>query len=233
MKLATLVFVPFLMYGQTYMAKIEPFETFTVYAQTNGKITYLDKKDETKIVDKTIIKLDDTLEQNELISYKKQLEFYEEKLRILTKNYERFIQITGKSAFEKDEKYYSILDLKITIENIKIHISQLEDTLSKKRINLKNLYLKEFKVNNGDYISTGAQLATAYEINNSKLIVYINRNDYENIASKKVLINGKEGLGQITKIDKIQDSTMLSAYKIEIVLKDKDFGKIVDVEFVK
>ncbi|MDD3602948.1 MAG: hypothetical protein PHZ17_06555 [Sulfurovum sp.] len=232
MKFLFFVCVPIMLFSQTYMAKIEPFDNFIIYAQTNGQIVYLDKNDETKVVDKTIVKLDDSLEQKELAGYKMQLRLYEEKLKLLNKNYQKYLQVAGKSAFEKDEKYYQILDLKVTIENLKIEIAKLEDTIAKKHISVRNLYIKQFKTNNGDYVTAGTQLADAYDISSARAVVFVSRSDYENIENKKILIDGKQESATIYKIDKIQDETMISAYRVELLLQRDDFGKIVEVEFI-
>lgn len=224
--------MPVMLFSQTYMAKIEPVDSFTIYAQTNGQIVYLDKNDETKVVDKTIVRLDDSLEQKELTGYKMQLRLYRKKLNLLTKNYQKYLQVAGKSAFEKDEKYYSVLDLKVTIENLKIQIAQLEDTIAKKRISVRNLYIKQLKASNGDYVTAGTQLATAYDISSAKAVVFVSRDDCENIEKKKILIDGKQNVAKIYKIDKIQDETMISAYRVEIILESSEFGRIVKVEFL-
>ena len=224
---------PLMVFAQTYMAKIEPYDVFTIYSQTSGQIVELNKNDETKVVNKTIIKLDSNLEKKELEIYNKQLDLYLKKLSILENSYERYIKITGKSQSDKDDKLYDLIDLKISIESIKLNIKTLEDTINKKTISVKNLYIKEYKVNLGDYVSSGTQLASAYNIDKSKLIVYVSADDYENISNKKVLINGKEGIATIEKIDKTLDETYVSAHKITLVLKDDSFGKVLNVEFVK
>lgn len=227
------ILTPILIYAQTYMAKIEPYEEFTIYSQTSGQIVYLDKNDETKTLSKTLIKLDDSLEKSKLKIYNKQLEIYNEKLKILEENYKNFLKISGKSKSDKDDEYYTILELKISIESLKISIAELEDTISKKNIKVNNLYIKEFKVDQGDYVSTGSELATAYDTTKSKLIVYVSSNDYADILNKKVLIDKKAGLAKIEKIDKTLDETYVSAHKVTLILDDKNYGKIVNVEFSK
>lgn len=224
---------PLFVFAQTYMARIEPYEKFTIYSQTSGQIVKLDKNDETKTVSKVIIKLDDSLEKSKLAIYQKQLNIYNEKLKILEENYKNFKKISGKSKSEKDEKYYTILELKISIESLKLSISELQDTINKKSIVVNNLYIKEFSVNNGDYVSTGAQLATAHDTTKSKLIVYVSSDDYKDIEHKKVLINGQSNIAKIERIDKTLDETFVSAHKVTLVLEDKEYGKVLNVEFVK
>ena len=232
-KYLLLLTAPLVLFSQTYMAKIEPYDSFTIYSQTSGQIIELDKSDETKVINKIIVKLDSALEKKELEIYNKQLDLYLKKLSILENSYEKYIKIRGKSQSDKDDKLYDLIELKISIESIRLNIKTLEDTLKKKTIKVKNLYIKEFKVNQGDYVSQGSEIASAYNINKSKLIVYVSADDYENIANKKVLINGKEGIASIEKIDKTLDETYVSAHKVTLTLKDDNFGKIVKVEFIK
>ena len=228
-----LLLTPLFIYAQTYMAKIEPIEKLTIYSQTSGQIIKLDKNDETKVVNKTLIKLDDKLEMQKLSIYKKQLSLYKEKLTLLNSNYIKFKSIHGKSDYEKDEKYYEVINLKITIKNLELSIEDIKDTIAKKSIKVKNLYIKEFAVNKNDYISTGTKLATAYDISGAKLIVYVSSDDYKDIKNKKVLLDGKSDIATISKVGKTLDDTFISAYKVELKLKSDKFGKAVKVEFVK
>ena len=228
-----ILITPLVVFAQAYMAKIQPYDEFTIYAQAAGQIVKLDKNDETKVVNKTLIKLDTSLEEKELAIYNKQLGLYNKKLKILENSYKKYVTIRGKSQSDKDDKLYVIIELQISIESLKLDIKTLQDTLKKKAILAKDLYIKEFNVNVGDYVSIGTELATAYDINKSKLVVYVSNDDYEDIANKKVLINGKSDLATIEKIDKTVDETFVSAHKITLTLKDNDFGKILKVEFVK
>lgn len=222
---------PLALFAQSYMAKIQPYETYTLYAQTSGEVSYADKNDETKIVSKLLIQLDDSLENDKLKLYKEQLDFYNEKLKLYEKNYKKFLKISGKSEYDKDEKYYDVLDLKITISSLKLSIAELKDTIAKKSLHVKNKYIKEIKVNPGDYVATGAELGTVYDISKSKLIVYASSEDYENIKNKEVFIDGKKGVATIEKIDETVDDTYVSAHKITLVLQNQNFGKVVSVEF--
>ena len=228
-----ILITPLMVFAQSYMAKVQPYDSFTIYSQTAGQIVKLDKKDETKVVNKVIIKQDTSLEEKELSIYKKQLSLYNKKLNILNNSYKKYVTIRGKSQAEKDDKLYVIIELQISIESLKLNMKTLEDTLKKKTISAKNLYIKEFNVNIGDYVSIGSELASAYDISKSKLIVYVSQDDYEDIANKKVLINGKSGVATIEKIDKTLDETFVSAHKITLTLNDNDLGKVLKVEFVK
>jgi hypothetical protein len=222
---------PLVLFAQSYMGKVEPYEAYTLYAQTSGEISYVDKTDETKVVSKLLIKLDDSLEREQLKLYKEQLTFYTEKLQLFEKNYQKFLKISGKSQYDKDEKYYDVLDLKVTIANLKLSISEIEDTIKKKSLHIKDKYIKEIKIDAHDYVSIGSELATTYDISKSKIIVYVSGEDYVDIQNKQVMINGKENIAQIEKVDKTVDESYVSAHKVTLISDDKNFGKIVTVEF--
>lgn len=228
-----LLFVPFFMYAQTYMSKVEPRDEFVLYAQSSGKVVLLDKADEMRVVDKVIMEIDAALEQKELALYKEKLALYREKLAINEKNYKKFIMISGKSTYDKDEKYLSLVDLRLNIKDLELSIAQVSDTLAKKSLHVKNLYIKSFAIDKGEYVSAGTKVATAYDISSAKLVVYVNEEDYKDIEQKKVLIDGKEGIATITKIDKTVDETFISAHKVELALQSESFGKTLSVEFVK
>lgn len=230
-KIIFALLAPLVLFGQSYMAKIQPYEEYTLYAQTSGTIRYADKNDETKVVNKLLIKIDDSLELENLKLYKEQLTFYKQKLELFESNYQKFLKISGKSQYDKDEKLYDVLDLKVTISNLELSISNTQDTLKKKSLHVKNKYIKEINVNTGDYVAIGAELATAYDISKSKLLVYVSKEDMENIQNKEIFIDGKKSIAQIEKIDKTVDESYVSAHKVTLVLKNDNFGKIVKVEF--
>ncbi len=225
--------MPFLLHAQTYMAKIEPIQTYTLMAQTSGQIIELDKNDESKVVNKRLIKLDDNLDKSTLNLYKKQEKLQEDKIKILQDNYDKFSKLKSKSKSEKDIKKISLLEAKNSLVNLKVSIQKLKDTINKKNIYANNLYIDSFLVNKGDFVSQGTKLAKAYDISSSKLIIYVNKDDYKNIKYKTILINKEKNKASFYKISLILDDTYISSYKIELKYQSKDFGKIVEVEFLE
>ena len=232
-KYILLLLTPLLLTAQSYMAKVEPYESYTLYAQSAGQIVKLDKNDETKVINKIAIKIDDSLEKKQLSIYKKQLALYMKKLDILESSYTKYIKIKGKSQSDKDDKLYEVIELKITIETLQANINEIEDSLEKKSIKVDTLYLKEFTVNKGDYVSVGKELATAYDISKSKLIVYVSSDDIKDIKNKTILINGEKDKANIEKIDKTIDDVYVSAYKVTLITQNQNFGEVLKVEFVK
>lgn len=223
--------LPIFLFANNYMAKIEPKDEFSIYANTNGEITYLDKNKEMSVVNGVVVKIDNNLEKENLKLYQAQLNLLNEKLVILQNYYTKFKNITGKSDYEKDEKYMEIIELKNSIKNLELSVIDTKNTLDKKEISLNNLYLKEFVVNKYDYVNTGTKIATAYDISNAKLVVYLNSEDFKEIKNKEIFLNGKKSTAKIKKLDIIPDKTFISAYKLELEIDSKEFGKSVNVEF--
>lgn len=223
--------LPIFLFANNYIAKIEPKDEFSIYANTNGEITFLDKTKEMSIVNGVIVKIDNVLEKENLNLYQTQLKLLNEKLVILENYYNKYKTITGKSDYEKDEKYMQIIELKNSIKNLELSITNTKDILNKKEITLNNLYLKEFLVNKYDYVNAGTKIATAYDTSKAKLVLYLNKEDYKDIKSKEIHLDGKKSNATIKKLDITPDKTFISAYKAEIEIDSKDFGQSVNVEF--
>lgn len=223
--------LPIFLFANNYIAKIEPKNEFSIYANTNGEITFLDKTKEMSIVNSVIVKIDNILEKENLNLYQTQLKLLNEKLVILENYYNKYKTITGKSDYEKDEKYMQIIELKNNIKNLELSITNTKDILNKKEITLNNLYLKEFIVNKYDYVNAGTKIATAYDTSKAKLVLYLNKEDYKDIKSKEIYLDGKKSNATIKKLDITPDKTFISAYKAEIEIDSKDFGQSVNVEF--
>ncbi|RBQ29708.1 efflux RND transporter periplasmic adaptor subunit [Aliarcobacter vitoriensis] len=226
-----LLIFPIFLFANSYMAKIEPKDEFSIYANASGEIIYLDKTKEMSVVNEVIVKIDSVLDKENLSLYQTQHKLLNEKLTILQDYYNKFKTIKGKSDFEKDEKYMEIIELKNSIKNLEISIANTKNSINKKEISLNNLYLKEFVVNKYDYVNIGTKIATVYDISKAKLVVYLNSEDYKDVKSKEIYLDGKKSNAQIKKLDIIPDKVFISAYKAEIEIDSKDFGKSITVEF--
>lgn len=230
-KITLLLLAPIMIFAKSYMAKIEPFDEFNIYAQKAGEIVYLDKNDENKVLSKKIIQIDNALDTTKLKNYQEQLNLYEKEYEIKNRNYEKFKTIRGKSAFDKDDRFIEVLNLKITISSLKNTIAELKDSIEKKSIKVKNLYLKSFSVNKMDYVTVGTKLAQLYDVSSSKLIVYVLKEDLKDIRKKKIYIDGKPTNAKVLRKDITVDEKYMTSYKVEIKSSSKEFGKIVNVEF--
>lgn len=226
-----ILFLPLFIYAKSYMGIINPINEYTIYSKSSGEIISLDKNDETKLLNKTIIQIDKDIEEKTLKLYKEQLSLNRQKLEINQSNYNKFITLKGQSKVDKDDKLLDIIDLKNSIASLKISIARLENTIANKTISIKNLYLKEFLVNKHDYVTAGTKVATVYDTSKSKVEIYVTKADFENIKNKIIYIDDKKTNLKINKIDITTDDTYISSHKIEIVIDSKDFGSPIKVEF--
>ena len=217
-------------FAKVYMAKVEPINSFDIYSKVAGEVIYVNKKNQNKIVNETIVKIDSSLEDKKLKAYTKKLEILEKELAIKASYYKKILNLRSETNFEKDKKLIEIYQLEVKILDLKKDIALLKDEISYKTIHAKNLYLKKFYINTYDYINKGTKVAKLYDISSAKLTIYIDKEEFDNILNKKIYINGKENKGGILRLDITTDEVYLSSYKLEIKADIKAFGKIVKVE---
>lgn len=226
-----LLFLPVFIFAKSYTGIIEPINEYAIYAKTSGEVVEIDKDDENKILSKTILELDKDLEVKSLKLYEEQLNLYNQKLKIMESNYEKFITIKGKSKVDKDDKLLEIIDLKNSIAQLNISIVELKDSIKNKTISIKNLYLKEFLVNKYDYVTSGTKIATVYDMSKSKVVIYLTSSDFKNIKNKIIYLDNKKTNLKVHKIDITTDETYISSYKTEVLIDSKNYGDTVKLEF--
>lgn len=253
------IFLVNILFGSNHMAKIEPLEIYSIKSAVNGKVVKSVLSKETKSVDGfEIIKIDSKTDienlrflktelknlQNILKINEKVLENLKELSKIKKENFNRIKNLKTKSKFEKDTKLADyliinnqyqnqkekILNLKNQIANIKYNIKRLEDILEKKSIKVFG-YVYKIYVKSGDYVAPGTKLVDVADISKGKIVIYLDKDEIENIENKKIYIDGKETNLWFNKIDKIADPVHISAYRAEILIDaPKIFSKIVKVE---
>lgn len=228
-----LIFFTLLTWGfaKSYMATIEPVHAYTIYAQAAGEIVKLDENDEKKVINKELIHIDSKIESLRMKSYKEQLKHYKEEEKIHQRLYDNSKNIRGKSKTEKDTLLLALLAQQTKVSELELKIAELQDTLDKKRIFIRGLYLKELYVNLHDYVSVGTKVAQVYDISKGKMTLYIHKDDIKEIKEKKIYIDGVESSAVISKLDMTLDETYVSSYKAELVTHDISFGKLVTIEF--
>ena len=62
-------------------------------------------------------------------------------------------------------------------------------------------------------------------------VIYLNSEDYKNIKSKEIFLDGQKSNAKLKRLDITPDKTFISAYKAEIEIDSKDFGQSINVEF--
>ncbi len=227
-----------------YYAKVEPFEVFNIKSDIVGKVIYVDKDCEAKKCKNVVIKVDkyqDELElknlQTQLKNFQLILQSQESILKRKKATYEIYKNLTTKSQFDKDLKFYdyqnfiiAISQTKNSISNLQTKIAKLKDTIAKKSITFKN-YIYKIDVNEGDYLSFGRNIATTMDIDRVKLSIFVPIDKIESIKNRKIYINDKLSDFNVSKIQKVADSKYITSYKVELVGKYPKISDIVKVEF--
>ncbi len=216
----------------TYKAKIQPYESVTISAQTSGEIIKLDQKDELKMLDKKVLVIDHVLESKELKNDKQKLKLLQNQIAIKQRQYNRIKNLKGQSQTTKERYKSELLNYQMQSMDLKNAIARLEDIIRKKEITLHHKYLKKLYVKKGSFVAPGAKLMEVEDQNSSRLVLFIDAKDRQNIQNKTILIDGKSDHGY--KIEKAGDSTdeqYLSSYRVELTKEGKaPFGKIVTIE---
>lgn len=220
-----------LLSAKEYKTVVEPYDSFTLYAQSAGDIVYLDRNDEAKTLNKVIIKIDSQLERDKLEIYKEKLTLLKKELALKKSIFKNISSIEGKSQLEKDSKEIEVIELELRVKDLQATIFDMEETIRNKSVRVDDLYLKEFYVNMYDYVNMGTKLAKLQDKRKSRLIIYVTYDDYKNIKNKTVYIDGKKANVNFIAVDDTPDSVYISSYKVQLESSRKDFGKVVSVEF--
>ncbi len=195
-----LLLLPLFLHAGEYFAKVEPFESFTISSKVSGLVTFTNQKALSHVAgDESIIKIDDTISK---INYEVALSTY----NIKRKFYQKIKNLSTKSKFQKDNE-------KIVYLNAKQAYIRSKDDLQSRNIKAKNLYIDKILVKKGNYVNPSTPLIKAYDTSKAKLIIYVSKEDLDDIENKTILVNGKDDF-KLHKYFKIADDVQVSSYKV-------------------
>jgi len=218
--------------NNTYFSIAHPFEAYDIKSSVSGKVMYTNNSIEgLKSNNDTLIKIDQKLDEIELIQSKRKLQLIQAMIDIENKNFERISKISSKSAFEKDNQKLKVLNLESTKADIHTKIESLKDIISKKTIK-DNRYIYSIVVAKDDYVNHGTLLYKAYDLRKAKLIIYLPVNVAQMYKSKTIYIDSNKTDYKIDKIYKVADSKHISSYRCEIIIDSpQQFSTLHKVEF--
>jgi hypothetical protein len=221
------------LFASPYYAKLEPIDTYSIKAATSGQVVFSNDNLKGKYIkDSVIIKLDKKYNEIDLKQSLLKLDILNKIIKIEQNTYQKFLKIKAKSQIEKDAQHIKVLNLQSTKSDLMTKIALLKDTILKKTITVKNLYINDIKVLKGDYVNPGTVLLTASDFSKGKLEVFIPINEASTIKDKKIYLDGKLTNYHINKIYKIADSVHISSYRCQIDIDHpKQFSKLVKIEF--
>lgn len=228
-----LLFLVNSLFAYEFYAKLEPVNSYKIKAATNGKVIYVNNKIEGKQANNSkVVELDSYVDRIDLEQSKIKLKAISQMLEIEEKNYNRMLQVSSKSGFEKDSQKLKAINYTITKADIEVKIANLKDSIKNKLLKEKDRYIYNIAVEEGDYVNPGTLLYEAKDLSKGKLQIYVPIDDVETIKKKDIYLDGKKTDLKLNKIYKVADSKHISSYKVEIVVPaSKTFSKLVKIEF--
>ncbi|MDA3947418.1 MAG: HlyD family secretion protein [Helicobacteraceae bacterium] len=249
------------LFAKEYYSKVEPYELRTISSNVSGQVTFADENKEGKVLDKkAYVKIDDKLDLVELSNVNKKIALlkntlqlneamkknYDEILVKKQKNYDNIKALKTKSVIEKDREFYEVVstqntllstakevdNLKVQINDLNLRAAQLEKNIADKSLTANGQVLYSLSVKEGQVVSPGMELSKVADISKAKLTIFLNAADMKDAKTKSLYLNGKKTDYKINRLWNIADTTHLSSYKAEIIIKaPKHFSELMKVEF--
>jgi len=220
-------------FGQEFYSMVYPIKTFSVKSSVSGEVVFVDKALEKSFVkNKTIIKLDDSIDSVDLVQTKIKLNNLKEIKAIEDETLESYNKVSSKTKIERDNQKIKVLNMGTSIADLEVKKATLENNIQKKNVVLKNLYLSSIEVEVGDFINAGGLLYKAYDLSKGKLEIFIPIKEANNFKKKTIYLDGKKTNLKINKLSLVADEKNISSYKAEIIIQNpKSFSNLIKVEF--
>ena len=249
------------LFGKEYFAKTEPYEIYTIAANTAGQVvaTRQDLEGQ-KLGSKPFVDMDDHLDRVELKSVvskishletvlelnKKILANYKEVLTRKEANYERVKALKIKSTVEKDREFYDLAatqnqylsthkeleNLHVQLNDLKLRKAYLEKSILDKHPVAAGKVLYRLMVKPGQVVAPSAPLAEIADVSRAKLTLFLTQEDAENVENKRIYIDGEKSDYTITRLWNVADKQHLSSYRAEIIIDAPvRFSQLLKVEF--
>ncbi|EIF51876.1 hypothetical protein [Sulfurovum sp. AR] len=233
MKAFLLLLTPLVIFAKVHYAKVEPYESVTLKSAVSALVMDVDLEAEGSVVDqKRVIYLDDYLDKVNLKTSKENLLILHETLKRKESYFHRIDKLKTTSAAQKDDAFYSFAAAKTQYLDMQYKIAQLEDSIEKKSIVLKNMYLYEIMVRKGDYVTPGSPLAKVVDASRAKLVLFLEPEELDKIEQKTVYLNGEKTLYKVDKVWSVADEKFISSYRAEIYIPapEGSFSELLKVE---
>jgi hypothetical protein len=252
--------------ADVYYSKVEPFEEYLIKSNVSGQVTFANEKLEGQVSDKkrAVILIDSYLDEKELYSTSSKKSFLQERLDIIRqsyanlekilnkkrKNYDKIKNLRNRSAVEKDNEFYDLIntqnnylnlrgqtiDIKNQIRDLNYRIDSLRKTIKDKKIYSNNMFIDELLVKKGDFVTLGTPVLRLLDTSRAKLTVFLTKEDAQNLDKKTIFINGqsKNQNGekyQFNKVWNVADEKYISSYRAEIILQAPErFSNLAKIE---
>ena len=260
-KIFLLLLMPLCIFAKVHYAKVEPYESVVLKSAVSGLVTEVALDAEGTMVEtKRVIHLDDKLDKVSLKDAKTNIELLNKMLKI-NKNiatglkgsmlrqesyYHRISKLSTASKTQKDNAYSAfisaktqylstsekIISLEKQILDMHYKVAQLKDLIMKKSLVLNNRYLYKLMVREGDFVAPGSPLAMVKDMSRAKLILFLDKDEVEDIADKSLYLDDVKSAYKVDKVWKVADEKFISSYRAEIYMDapKKSFSSLIKVE---
>ncbi len=261
MKILALLCLPLYVFATVHYAKVEPLETRMLKSAVSALVVDVDLDAEgTMAKGKRVIYLDDALDKINLEASNKNVTLLHEMLDInkeIAKSlqstverqegyYNRINKLSTASKTQKDTAFSSfssaktqylgakekIVNLEKQILDAAYKIAQLKDSIEKKSLVLEDKYLYKLLVRKGEFVSPGTVLAQVMDMSQGKLLLFLERDELEDLDQKIVYLDGKKTDYKVSKVWRVSDEKFISSYRAEIYITAPEdiFSKLIKVE---
>lgn len=216
-----------------FFSTAKPLETYTVKSSVSGKVEYVNNSIEGQFANKSkIVQIDSKVDKVELKQLQNKYYLLTDIIKIEEKNYQRLLKISSKSQYEKDNQNIKVLNLKLSLADLRTAIAKLKNNIDNKTLVETNRYIYNINIKEDDYVNPGTVLYTAYDLSKAKLEIFVPIREVSQLKQKAIYLDGVKTSYKIDKIYKVADSKHISTYKCEIIInKPENFSKLVKVEF--
>ncbi|WP_201352965.1 hypothetical protein [Hydrogenimonas urashimensis] len=256
-----LLFFPLVLAARVHYAKLEPVEIYVIKAAAPGQVLEADDGAEGRIGDASVVvQIDDRVDRAQkravelsLKALKSTLQLTREmeknQQKVYEKDYRYYLRtkdLKTKSQTEKDRIFTAMMASKNQLLSLREKIATLEkqiadteyqkalldDRIAKKAVRANGLYIYKVAVRRGDYVNPGALLLKAMDISRGRLVLYLDADEIEGIADKRIYLDGKETDLTFNKVIRVADDVHISSYRAEVILDrpGKLFSRLIKVE---
>lgn len=217
------------LFAGTYKAKVEPYDTATVSAETAGRITTLDARDELKTLDRVVIEIDHALDEIMLKNDRAKLKLLEEQMALKKAQYDSIKDLKSQNRFTKDQYRTELLSLTMQADDLRSVIAQREDTIAKKQVAVRGMYVKQLYVRRGEYVAPGTKLMALEDHRGGRITLYVDAADRARIGKGRISVEGESGW-HVEKAATSTDETYVSYYRVDLVKQgEMPYGRVVTV----
>lgn len=236
----------YLAFAGEYYAKIEPIETYDIKSAAQGEVVTAKRGLEGTVgQDGAIVQLDSSLDEATLKNQKTLLQLLRSRIALQKKisdihndNYQKIRSLKSKSQTQKDDFLVAAVSSDIALNQLqeqlvrtRITIGELEKNIENKNIKAKNLYIYRIYPSIGDYLRVGDNVATLMDISKAKAVLFLTKEDAQNLKNLSIYIDGKKMVQGFSKVLKVTDAQNISAYRAEIELEaPKRFSEVIKIE---